>query len=168
MKLKAYFSIITMVALAVSCTKQGPTGPQGPAGANGNANVSVETYTVTPGEWLSNQDGGWYCDLAPQSSPTGGAVSILFSYDDINWIGLPYVGNTTGDVDINYVVTTSNIQIQYVPQTGNPSIGAPTNDIYIQVSLVPQAIEVKYPDVNWQNAIQVAQLPEVQAAIKKQ
>jgi hypothetical protein len=166
MKLKTCFSIIAAALLAVSCTKQGPTGPQGPAGSNGSANVSVEDYIVDPGQWSTNGNGGWYCDLAPQINPTEGAVSILFSYDDINWLGLPYVGNTLGDVDINYVVTNNNIQIQYVPQTNEGSVGAPGNPVYLQVSLVPPAIEVKHPDVNWQNAMQVAQLPEVQAAAK--
>jgi len=166
MKLKTYFSIIAMAFLAASCTKQGPTGPQGPPGADGSSNVSAKTYTVAPGDWSSNGNGGWVCNLAPANNPTLGAISILFSYDNNHWIGLPYIGNTVGDVDINYVVTSSNIQIQYVPQTGSASIGAPANPVYIQVSLVPSAIEVKHPDINWQNAMQVAQLPEVQAAVK--
>ena len=166
MKLRTYFSIIAVALLAVSCTKQGPTGPQGPAGANGSSNVSATTYNIGLNDWSSNGDGGWYVNLAPVSDPTLGAISILFSYDNIHWIGLPYIGNTSGDVDINYVVTTSNIQIQYIPQTNEPSIGAPGNTVYVQVSLVPSAIEAKHPEINWKNAMQVAQLPEVQAAVK--
>lgn len=167
MKLRTYFSIIAIAALAFSCTKQGPTGPTGPAGAS--ANVAVQTYTVAPGVWRYNGNGGWNCDLAPASNinPTQGAVSILFSYNDVKWMGLPYIGNTVGDVDINYTVTTDSIQIQYLPQTNAGSIGAPTNTVYVQVSLLPQSIMVKYPNINWQNAIQVSQLPEVQAASKK-
>lgn len=169
MKLRKYVSVLAIAVLAVSCSKQGPAGPQGPAGANGSANVTISNYVIYTNQWLpDNSNTGWYVNLTTTIDPTYGAVSVLFSYDNANWFGLPYVGNTVGDVDINYVVSTNpnNVQIQYVPQTNGGSIGAP-NTVYVQVSLVPPGVEAKHPGTNWNNAMEVNQLPEVQAAIEK-
>jgi hypothetical protein len=165
MRLSHYLSVFVTAAIITSCVKQGPIGPQGPAGGNGSANVTVQTYTVTSNEWISNGNGGWNANLASSIDPTQGAVSILYSDDNAaHWLGLPYVGNVTGDADINYVISSSAIQIQYVPQTGAPSIVAPANTVFIQASLVPPVIQAIHPNINWKNANEVAQLPEVQAA----
>lgn len=165
MRLTHYLSVFVIAATITSCVKQGPAGPQGPAGANGSANVTVQTYTITTNEWVSNGNGGWNVNLASLIDPTQGAVSILFSDDNAaQWIGLPYVGNVTGDPDINYLISSSAIQIQYVPQTNGPSIVAPANTVYVQASLVPPVIQALHPNINWKNANEVAQLPEVQAA----
>jgi len=164
MRLTHYLSVLAIAVIITSCAKQGPVGPQGPAGANGSSNVTVQTYTIATNEWVSNGNGGWNANLTPSIDPTQGAISILFSNDDVHWLGLPYVGNVSGDADINYQISSSTIQIQYVPQTTAPSIVAPANTVYIQASMVPPAIQVKHPNVNWQNAAEVAQLPEIQAA----
>lgn len=167
MKLKHFLSIFVMAALLASCAKEGPAGPQGPAGTNGVANISTQIYAISPITWNSNGNGGWYVNLTPVFDPTGCAVSLLYSTDETNWFGLPYIGNTVGDVDINYVVNSSNIQVEYVPQTGAFSIAAPSGTVYVQVSIIPPAIQVKYPNVNWKDALEVANLPEVQAALAK-
>jgi hypothetical protein len=167
MKTKLFLAVAALAVIFNSCTKEGPAGPQGPAGTNGNANVNVTIYTIYSNSWISDGNGGWYVNLTPSFDPTQGAVSILFSPDDVNWYGLPYVGHTVGDVDVNYIVTSYNIEILYQPQTGYTSIAEPTVNTYAQVSLVPPAIMVKYPNTNWTNATEVAQLPEIQAALHK-
>jgi len=166
MKLTHYLSIFVVAAVFASCTKEGPAGPQGDPGLNGNANVSANAYAVYPSQWISNGNGGWYVDITPVFNPTQGAVSILYSTDDANWFGLPYVGNTVGDVDINYVINSSSVEIEYVPQTGSSSITSPANTVYVQITLIPAAIQVKYPNVNFKNSTEVLKMvPEVQAAL---
>lgn len=164
--------LIAIVAIALSlnsCSKgdAGPAGPQGPAGTNGNANVSVGLYTIAPSSWGSDGNGGWYCNLTPSFNPTQGAINILGSTDDATWTGLPGVGYTVGAPDINFVLNSSIIQIFYDAQTGVPSIAQPAVTFYFKVILIPPAIMVKHPNTNWNNATEVAQLPEVKAALHK-
>jgi hypothetical protein len=166
-KVKLLSMITVMTVMFNSCAKDGATGPQGPAGQNGNANVSVGSYAIASSSWGSDGNGGWYTNLTPAFNPTQGAISILFSADDVNWYGLPYVGHTIGDADVNYIVNSTTIEILYQPQTGYTSISEPSVNAYIQVSLIPPSIMVQHPNTNWENAHEVAQLPEVQSALHK-
>jgi hypothetical protein len=168
MKTIKLLSIIAVVAVIFnSCTKDGATGPAGANGTNGNANVSVATYTIAPSSWGSDGNGGWYAALIPSIDPTQGAVSIFYSPDDISWTGLPFVGYTVGAPDVNFAFSSTVIDIYYDAQTGVSSIAQPSNTVYIKVTLIPPAIMIKHPETNWNNTIEVAQLPEVQAALHK-
>ncbi|MFN8321517.1 MAG: hypothetical protein U0T74_02550 [Chitinophagales bacterium] len=55
MKYSRFLTVFVGIALLLfaACTKE---GPEGPAGKDGNMNVQVHTYTVTPSMWYVGPD----------------------------------------------------------------------------------------------------------------
>jgi hypothetical protein len=108
---------------------QGPTGPQGPQGPTGNANVLVDTFTVTNTQWLYNAQysletsPGSYTEYftryydATDSAVTAdilatGMVLVYFTPNPIvsttQWISLPYqFTDFSGSFAYNYAYETS-------------------------------------------------------------
>jgi hypothetical protein len=137
-----------------SCAKDGATGPQGPAGTNGAANISVNNVYAMPGNWIADGNGGWYNIVTTTSFGTGidltkGSVSLFLSADNTTWTAMPFVGYMNGQGDVNYTFNSTTITIYYDAQTGVASIPQPTNNIYIKAVIIPPAM-VK-PNVNPHN-----------------
>jgi len=100
--------IFVVIVIVVSSCKQGDTGPVGPQGAKGNANVKVDTFTVANAAWLWNSSysfytggGGYtswftrYTDKADSTITAGildsGMVLVFFTpFDTAQWAPLPY------------------------------------------------------------------------------
>lgn len=149
------------VLLAASCTKQGPAGPQGvqgiqgvqgpqgPQGPQGNANVMVDTFTLTTSQFTWNS---WYAYASSDGSYTeyftryhdcpfsavtadvlaSGMVLAYFTPDPANspnqWAPLPYTFLAFGGAFYyNFVYQTSvgSVRIHYF-YTANGSGSAPT------------------------------------------
>ena len=141
-----------------SCSKDGATGPQGPAGTNGAANISVKNVYATPNNWVADGNGGWYNVVTNSSFGTGidltkGSVSLFLSNDNTNWQALPFVGYMNGQADVNYTFNATTITVFYDAQTGVASIAQPSIDTYFKAVIIPPAM-VK-PNVNPHNYAEV-------------
>jgi hypothetical protein len=88
-------SVISMCVafslLFISCTKEGPQGPQGNPGLDGNANVHSYLYHVT--SWTL--DGTEYynvllADYITQDILDNGAVLVYMSNGSGSWLALPF------------------------------------------------------------------------------
>jgi len=127
---------------------QGPTGPQGPQGPTGNANVLVDTFTVTNTQWLYNSQysletsPGSYTEYftryydAVDSAITAdilatGMVLVYFNPNPIvsatQWTLLPYQFlDGSESFTYNYAFETSLDQVQLEFFFGTLNNGTPT------------------------------------------
>ncbi len=156
----------------------GATGPQGSAGAQGvtgatgptgNANVVISEITIPAANWISDGNGGWDTSLTANgfTNINTDAINIYASSDSAYFQALPYSGTVVGAPVVNYALFTNTILIEYTPQTGVASIPKPSGKMYFDVVVVPKAVMKAHPYTNWKDLSAVLQLPEVQAAQKK-
>lgn len=164
-------SIFVMAAILASCSK-GEQGPAGPAGTNGTANINVYSVTVDPGEWNEYNSVNWYYNTNITAS-TSDMVNVYFTLGSAPipaYVALPYVGVFNGTDELWYNFNTGYyIQLNYFADVGGTisSANPPDKTVYFNVAIIPPAIQVKYPNVNWKNAAEVTQLPEYKAALAK-
>jgi hypothetical protein len=172
MKTIKFLSILTTMAVTFySCSKgdTGATGPQGLAGANGVANISTTSITISPAQWSYNSlyyqwQYNFYTAIAYNSAVVGYVVSG--NGDQV----LPYETSGIGDAIIysmadNWFQSTPYVQFQYTDYT-SPTTTA-SYDTYFYLVIIPPSIIKQHPNTNWENSTEVAQLPEVQAAMHK-
>lgn len=139
--------LYSTLLLSLACTKQGATGPQGPAGAagqNGNANVVVDTFTLTSAQYAwnsfyglttSNNATTWYLTRyhdCPFPAVTAdvlatGMVLAFFIPDPFQtpnqWSPLPYSFSTGASYYYNFAYSTDTglvrIHYFYTPSGGS-------------------------------------------------
>lgn len=131
--MKKLFSLILVslftIAVLSSCQKEpgpqgpagpagptgatGPTGPQGPQGPQGNANVKVDTFTLTNSNWLWNSNYTF-------SNGTDTSTSWSTRYSDRS-----YTGITQSILDNGLVL------VYFTPNANNPSQYEPLNYSYL-------------------------------------
>ncbi len=63
MKHKILVLMAAATMLFSGCAKDGDTGPAGPAGQDGNANVKSLTFTITPGQWQTTSAQNKYVEI---------------------------------------------------------------------------------------------------------
>jgi len=85
--------IIAISAMMISgCAKDGATGPQGPAGKNGVANITTSPFTAIPGAW-SNPSSGYYDFSVADPDITNANTDFVSAFVQINsggdWIAIP-------------------------------------------------------------------------------
>jgi len=173
MKLKHYLSIIAIAAVVASCSK-GDTGPQGPAGENGVANISTEQFAVTGANWNDpNSIYTWVATYVESdiTDNNNDAVDVYWSNSSSGWLALPVTNLISSGDELSYGFNDNSITFSYYTGGANsnpPSFYTLYSTIYFKVTVIPPAIQVKYPNVNWKNAAEVAaNVPEVQAALAK-
>jgi hypothetical protein len=179
--------LLALCAIAFTSCQKGDTGPAGPAGAQGtqgtqgttgvsgatgptgNANVVISEITVPPSHWRADGNGGWDTAVTATgfTNINQDAINIYWSVDSVNYAALPYSGTLAGLPVINYSLFNNNILIEYEQQSGMASIAQPNRKEFFNIVVVPLAIMKLHPYTNWKNAGEVMQLPEVQAALKK-
>ena len=148
---------------------QGITGVAGATGPTGNANVIITEITVPPSHWISDGNGGWDTSLTATgfTNINKDAINIYASTDSAYFSALPYSGTSVGAPVVNYALFSSSILIEYTPQTGVATIPKPSGKVYFDIVVVPMAVMKSHPTTNWKNAVEVMQLPEVQAAMRR-
>jgi hypothetical protein len=146
-----------LVAVGASCGSSGATGPagaQGPQGPTGNANVQVDTFTLTNSQWLYNSyysletSPGSYTEYftryydAPFSAVTSdilteGMVLVYFTPNPITstvqWVPLPYqFADETGSFTYNIAFETmvDTVRLHFFFQTLNTAHPTPTLSSY--------------------------------------
>jgi len=145
---------IAVIAIALYSCK-GDTGPAGPAGVNGNtANVSVYTFTVTPGSWSTNSSYPWEidCSLTTGVINTSGAMECYYSADSVNFLQLPWISNgNTPYYEQSWVYNTiGGVSVRWYNIAANPTT-APTAPpkAYFKVVSIPPSVIKQNPNVNW-------------------
>ena len=176
MKLKQYLSIIAIAAIAASCTKQGPAGPTGQNGANGVANIYTQQYSVGLNgqiDWTYVAAGSVWTATFTESDITDNnsdAVEVYWSNSasaTAGWLALPFSDLDAAGDQLSYGFNDNIITFSYYGNPNfSPSAYGNTATIYFKVTVIPPAIQVKYPNVNWKDATQASQVPEVRAALK--
>ncbi len=134
------------------CAKDGETGPQGPAGATGNANV-IATSTLTASWVLSGTYyvAGMTVPAITQDIVDKGSVQVFTQYGD-EWWALP---------DLNGVNSTQfgfglgNVSLLNSNSDGStPSF--PSVSIF-RVVVISSSNRMANPNVNWKNYKEIEQ-----------
>jgi hypothetical protein len=170
MKLKHYLSIFVIAAaVGYGCAgATGPAGPSGPSGYNGVANINTQQYTVT--SWANPAVDTWTATFVESDITDYNNDAVLAYWDNGGsggWIALPFSNiNINGD-QFSFGYTNGSITFTYYGNANPPNDYTNTLTVYFKVTVIPPAIQVKYPKVNWKNAAEALTVPEVQAALAK-
>ncbi len=173
MKAIKYLSIFAIAVIFASCAKDGATGatgPQGPQGNNGVANINTQIFSVGTGGWsYASSAAVWYVTFT-ESDITNNNTDIVEAYwsnsssSSAGWLALPQANLWVVGDNFTYGFNDNSITISYYGNTPNaPSAYEP--NLYFKVTVIPPAIQKKYPGTNWKDAAQVSLIPEVQAAL---
>jgi hypothetical protein len=168
MRLLKYLSVVILAGALASCSQEGPAGPIGPSGPSGVANINTLQYTVGSGGW-SSVSGAWVATFSEPDITDNNtdAVEAYWSNASSGWIALPFSNiNITGD-QVSYGFNNGTITFSYYGNSNPPDYYTNTATLYFKVTVIPPSIQVKYPKINWRNASEAAQVPEVQQALAK-
>lgn len=168
MKIINYLSVIAIAAIFASC--KGDQGPAGPAGSNGVANISSFQYTIGPGNWASNTNYWYYADLSASNITNSNSDVVIVDVSETgtgDWFGLQCSSYIIYGDGMEYDYNGGVVRVQYSSTNGTSTGTYPDITLYFKVSIIPPAIQVKYPNVNWKNYTEVSRIPEVQAALVK-
>jgi hypothetical protein len=162
-------TMLTSMAVAIlifsSCRKEGPQGPVGPQGPQGNANVTSETFTVTPGQWQINSTPGQsdhlkFVDFSiagiTQSVIDNGAV-IVYSRFTNDLIPLPFsYQSTTTQAYYTDDIYPGGVEIQI--QLGNFNTPTITANQDFKIVVINGSFRLAHPEINWKNPTEVMDL----------
>jgi len=136
--LKTLILIAAIAVLFNSCAKDGAPGATGPAGANGtngtngNANVTYQTFTITPGSWSGTS--GIFSSLQNDAGiidATKDLVDVDVSTNQSTFFGCPISSYLAGGDDLSYAFKNGQITFIYLNST------APTQTLYFKVTVIP-------------------------------
>ena len=137
------------------CVKDGPVGPQGPPGYDGNANVIGEyPFSVSAGQWVftttigGNTQNGYVASYNDANINTAvanhGLVVIYIQYPDATWKNLPDIFAGTS---FSFNFSPGGFDIYYTNVDGTtPS--APGTQVFRAV-IIPSSIQKAHPNTNW-------------------
>lgn len=159
MKIKSSFLFIALLASATifnGCAKDGATGP---AGKDGNANVT-SSNTVTLNNWSSDFDDG--TDYTYSSTISWASITqaikdkgIVMVYADDkagSWVALPYTDAGTGySSTLNFYVKVGSVKIEYTgydsPSPGTSSL----NGTIVRIVAIASSSREAHPNVDLKN-----------------
>ncbi len=162
MRIKHYLSVVAISALLASCAKEGPAGPQGDPGLNGVSNMTVTTYVIPASSWSQYNSNTW--DVVTGSGIyTSDAVNVYVSLNNNDYTPLATSSFFVGGDNLTFVFSnTGNVTLWEYFNSAGPTVG-----LYAEVCDIPPALNIKYPNVNWNDYTQVSALPEFKAALVK-
>ena len=162
--MKSIFAAMIIVVTFTSCAKDGETGPAGPAGTNGNANV-VASNTVTLNNWISIFDDGTNYLFESTVNWTGitqaikdnGAVMVYMDDGAGSWYALPYSEDEdTYSLDFNFSFTVGQVVIEV---TGWDATLSPNpsdfNGTVVRIVAIAASAKIANPGVDWTDYNQV-------------
>ncbi len=144
-----FFAALLMLA---SCTKEGPVGPQGAAGAPGNANVKSSTATIS--NWLSLNN-EYYADIPvpaiTQDIVNKGAVLVYRLNAPGSYSQLPITTfpGSTYNRTTEAVHSVGSVRIVVYDSDGTLP-GAQGTQSFKIVVIAPSA-RTANPNLNWDN-----------------
>ena len=129
-----------------SCTK---SGPQGPKGATGNANVIGEnSFNINPSDW-SFSNNVYYVQVSDNNITTAvadyGLVEVYRYYTN-GWSNLPDINGITSMV-YNFApnIVTISVLNSNGSDPGNPGT------VTFRIVVVPSSLRQAHPNTNWKN-----------------
>ena len=142
--------------LITSC-KKGDTGPAGPAGTNGNANVTSGTITIPPSAWAWDATNSMnYVNMNGTSITSDivskGAVMVYISTDNATWSALPCTiwGNPSVSLTFSYSLNKVQIQASNTNSTINTF-----NTLYAKIVVIAASQKAAHPNTDWKDYNQV-------------
>ena len=153
-KTTVLLTLITSVFLLFSCAKDGKDGLPGPAGANGNANVKSQTFTIYSWDWTTSGNMK-YVDINSNLITTdivnSGSVLIYMKFAGF-WQALPftYPQGTTSQL-FRYYYSNNFVQIQVTQETGVPSLP----DFEFKLVVISSSARLSNPQMNFTDYYQV-------------
>lgn len=144
------FLLICAVALTGCKKDEGPVGPQGPAGANGNANVQSEIITVEASEWTGSAASGFTAEkettVITEDIAINGAVLCYSANVDSSYTPLP-ISLYSGSFSINFGFQHhANGSILFYVQADNGATPQPGEIKYKVVAIESRMTEL-YPNI---------------------
>jgi hypothetical protein len=128
-----YLIAIAGIIVLQSCGKDGAPGATGPAGANGNANVSEITFSVAPGSWNGSLGVYYYTTNDPGIvDASTDIVEVSVSMDQIVYEAIPETNILSNGDNMFFAYENGKVSIDYT-SNGN----APTQTIFFKVSTIP-------------------------------
>jgi hypothetical protein len=163
MKTTKLILAIAITSLFFSCGKDGATGPQGPSGMNGNANVQGASGSVT--SW--NNNGTIYYTTFTDGALTSavqstGAVEVFLSTDNAStWKALPFTEVSGTDYIMLYHTSVGSIEIDWI--YNGAGLGSDPNTYYsatcqFKIVCIASSIIKQHPNTNWTNYNEVMQI----------
>lgn len=162
--------------LFFSCSKglTGGVGETGPAGPTGNNVLPTKTtYSIVPTQWVGIGNGAYTCIEADnQISSYASDIVKVFLQEPLVTLIPPYLPlplantglNGAADVDIlSFSFTADQITFKYTNYDNINPIPPQATAIVI-VYIIPPSLMIKHPDTDWNNAVAIARLPEMQMA----
>ena len=134
--------------LVTGCSKTGPAGPQGPTG---NANVIGEnSFTVNTWQFSSLGAGTFYATFSDPNITADvanyGMVEIYKYYNGIGWTNLPDIDGVTTTV-YNFVPGSFTISIL----TTDGSTPFAPGSVTFRAVIIPSSVRHANPNTNWKN-----------------
>lgn len=142
---KSFLAIVTVLALfATSCTR---TGPQGPQGAPGNANV-ISSAAFPVSIWTYDApSNSYYADFTlsdlTQDVQDYGVFEVYKEYSN-GWTNLPDINGYIATV---YNFRTGGFTISVMNTNGTYTANPGT--VYFRTVVIPRAYKQAHPNVNW-------------------
>lgn len=185
--------IVGILTMLSSCQKgdtgpAGPVGAQGDSGINGSANIITAIYTVAttykPGDTVSS----WVSKGSPtyhwvagfiDTNMAGYNVDVVEAYWATalatGWSALPVTSLINQGDEMNFRYSYDSVSFTYYTGGGSfskypgyPANSPAYNTIYFKLVIIPPSLQLANPGINWKNASEVAALPAVEAALRRQ
>ena len=155
--------LIMLMAINLSCEKEGPQGPQGPQGPAGPSGPGAKTYNFN----LTFNAGDTWKSYSGITDYNADDVIIVYIYSNIYsgqyfWCQLPVIyGN------VNYWPEFSDeTGFLFINTTwADGSSGSPWSSSYtfgFKAVLIHSSVYSKYPDINYSNFEEVAKVFNLQ------
>lgn len=130
----------------------------GPAGKDGNANVSATVFSVSSWSWSAPQ---YYSNLTvpeiTSDNLTSSAIMAYFSKDNANWVALPFTQyNTPSNYFMGFNTSVGSVQITWIYDS-SLSAGSNPNTFYsvgstkFKIVVIPSAIKKTHPNIDMKN-----------------
>ena len=165
---KSILGIFVLIAVTFASCSKGPQGDPGPAGANGSANVTAYTFSVSNTAWNWSNANSWYYVTSGFSELTSdivnnGNISVFISTDQNTYYPCPYtffnssIGVAGAESLCSYYYTVGNIGFTIGASDGGSfSING---TFYYKVVLIPATQRsTGGKTIDWHNYAQVMSL----------
>jgi hypothetical protein len=149
----------------------GTNGAKGDTGAQGNANVIGQTFTANAWSYTSP---AWSEDFTVTALTSAivskGAVEVYMSGNSgVDWYAMPYtVYGSIGNYIAGYSFGLNEVQVTWIYNSAGS--GSSPSQYYgstlVNVICIAPSMIKRYPNINWKNAAEVAQIPEVASVLK--
>ncbi len=158
MKKKNLLIAVFVVATAMfsGCAKDGATGPQGPAGTNGSANVNTALFNVTPGQW-NNPSSGYYNFGIADADITNSDNDVVMVYmlsgqtgGSDTWVSLPISNWFVSGDDMYFTYFGSSSAAGEIALYYNSS-SAQSSTLTFKAVVIPPAARMANTNVNLKN-----------------